>query len=107
MTNVVLKAFTDKEDGKRLNEPGQLYPREGLEVTEEREQLLREKEYIVQIADQEAKEANKEDGEEKQEEKNQEFPMHKGGGNYVLSNGESVKGKDAAIEAEEKLKAGE
>ena len=38
---------------------------------------------------------------------NSEFPKHTGGGYYELSNGEKVKGKDAAIEAEEALKSGE
>src|SRR5690606_23292894 len=32
-----------------------------------------------------------------------EFPKHTGGGYYELSNGEKVKGKDAAIEAEKAL----
>src|SRR5690625_4165653 len=38
---------------------------------------------------------------------NSEFPKHTGGGYYELSNGEKVKGKDAAIEAEKALKSGE
>lgn len=32
-----------------------------------------------------------------------EFPKHTGGGYYELSNGEKVKGKDAAFEAEKAL----
>lgn len=96
MTDVVLNAFQDKEDNRRLNEPGKFYPREGLEVTEERKQELRDKGFIAKLADTVAEEVEE-----------QEFPMHKGGGNYILSNGESVKGKDAAIEAEYYLKAGE
>lgn len=96
MTDVVLNAFQDKEDNRRLNEPGKLYPREGLEVTEERKQELRDKGFIAKLADTVAEEVEE-----------QEFPMHKGGGNYLLSNGESVKGKEAALEAEEQLKAGE
>lgn len=32
------------------------------------------------------------------------YPNHVGGGNYELSNGERIKGKDAAIEAEKALK---
>lgn len=95
MTYKVIKFFRDNDDkdihgNKRLNEPGQTYPHEGLEVTEERTAYLQDKGFIEHVAD-DAKE-------------DEEFPMHKGGGNYVLSNGESVKGKDAAIEAEQALK---
>jgi len=32
-----------------------------------------------------------------------EYPIHKGGGHYELSNGESIRGKEEALEAEEKL----
>jgi len=93
MTNKVIKVFKDAQDNKRLNEPGQTYPREGLEIKEERAAYLQEKGFIEHVAD-DAKE-------------DEEFPMHKGGGNYILSNGESVKGKEAAIEAENNLKVGE
>lgn len=34
---------------------------------------------------------------------NDEFPRHLGGGHYVLSNGEKIKGKDEALKAEEEL----
>lgn len=34
---------------------------------------------------------------------NTEFPEHSGGGFYILSNGEKVRGKQAAIEAENAL----
>lgn len=95
-TDVVTKAFKDLQDEKRLNEPGNLYPREGLDVTKERKEQLREGGFIVKIAEEAAEQVE-----------NEEFPVHKGGGNYILSNGEAVKGKEAAIEAENKLKAGE
>ena len=36
-----------------------------------------------------------------------EFPKHTGGGYYELSNGEKVKGKDEAKEAEKALKSGD
>lgn len=36
-----------------------------------------------------------------------EFPKHVGGGNYELSDGSKVKGKDKAVEAEAQLKEGE
>lgn len=93
MAYKVLKDFIDLQDKNRLNEKAQAYPREGLDVSEERVAELQDKGFIEAVVE-----------EEKEDE---EFPMHKGGGNYVLSNGETVKGKEAAIEAEEQLKAGE
>lgn len=36
-----------------------------------------------------------------------EFPKHTGGGYYELSNGEKVKGKEAAEKSENALKSGE
>ena len=38
------------------------------------------------------------------EEGDNEYPLHKGGGWYELSNGETVQGEDDAIEAEKALK---
>lgn len=99
MTDKVKNNFKDKEDNGRLCEVGQNYPREGLEVSEERLELLRSehpkwgKVFIGKVAN--------------DAENEEEFPFHKGGGNYILSNGESVKGKEAAIEAENELKSGE
>ncbi|WP_397376367.1 hypothetical protein [Paenibacillus vietnamensis] len=37
---------------------------------------------------------------------NDEFPKHVGGGTFELSNGEKVRGKEAAEEAEKELRAG-
>lgn len=37
----------------------------------------------------------------------EEFPKHVGGGNYELSDGSKVKGKEKAAEAEAQLEAGE
>ena len=96
MTYPILNSFQDLQDESRLNEKNTFYPREGLEPTEERIKELQEKRFIgPKVA------------EEVPEENEVEYPLHKGGGNYVLSNGESVKGKEAALEAEEQLKAGE
>ena len=41
----------------------------------------------------------------KNDTENREFPKHKGGGNYVLSNGESVKGKENAIKAQSEIES--
>lgn len=40
-----------------------------------------------------------------QQNDNTEWPKHNGGGNYVLSNGEKIKGKDAAVAAQAKIDA--
>lgn len=105
---VALKAFTDLEDGRHVYKAGHIYPREGVELDEERAESLlttdnkRKEALIVQIAvneepepDLEAEEA---DGVPK------EFPASLGGGHYELSNGEKVQGKEKAIEAEKALK---
>lgn len=40
---------------------------------------------------------------EKVEDDNENFPKHIGGGQYLLSNGEKIKGKKEALEAEEAI----
>lgn len=96
----VMKDFEDLQDDKRLNEKDSWYPRKGLEPSDERIQELQEKGYIGGgVSDSQAP--------DNPNEEEVEYPLHKGGGNYILSNGESVRGKDAAIEAEEALKEGE
>lgn len=57
--------------------------------------------YEVQEAEQQA------DEEAESQEDEAEFPKHVGGGNYELSDGSKVKGKDKAVEAEAQLKEGE
>lgn len=96
----VTKDFIDLEDNKRLNEVDNWYPRKGLEPSEERIQLLQEKGYIGEGAS----DSHAPDNPDEEE---VEYPLHKGGGNYVLSNGDKVKGKEDAIKAEEALKEGE
>ena len=99
---VVLKAFTDLVDKRHIYNAGDFYPREGVELDDERAESLltadnkRKSPLIVQVAVNEEPEEG--DGVPK------EFPIHTGGGHYELSNGNKVKGKDAAIEAEQALK---
>ena len=57
--------------------------------------------YEVQEDEQQA------DEEAESQEDDAEFPKHVGGGNYELSDGSKVKGKDKAVEAEAQLKEGE
>lgn len=91
----VLFAFRDLQDNDRVYAPGDLY--EGVQTSERLEELSGTKnkigkkliEEIVEVA--EVKEAEP------------DFPKHVGGGQYELSNGEKVKGKDAALEAEKAL----
>lgn len=89
--------WTDAEDNKRLNEVGHPYPREGLEVSQERIDYLLNKggdfeSPFIKFVD------------KPKDEEDKEFPKHTGGGYYELSNGEKVKGKEAAEKAENELK---
>lgn len=84
---IVTNEFYDAETGE-LIKVGSI-----IEADEEREELLRAADVI-----------GKESAEPSD---NDEWPKHVGGGTYELSNGERVKGKDTAEEAEDKLKAGD
>lgn len=98
MAYKVTTNFFDTEDNKRLYEVGQTYPRAGFEASQDRIDYLLNKNndfknpFIKFIEDEVVAE---------------EYPKHTGGGFYELSNGEHVKGKSAAIKAENKLKSGE
>jgi len=97
---ITVKAFTDKLD-KHVYQKGDFYPHNvHKNVSEERANELIDKGY-VKLTSELGKAALEPD------ENEVEFPKHKGGGYYELSNGETVQGKDAAIAAEEELKAGE
>jgi hypothetical protein len=93
MYKVVAK-FLDLEDNKREYKVGETFPREGVEVSERRLAIL--------STDQNA--AKKVLIEKLEEGEEAEFPKHTGGGYYELSNGEKVKGKEAAEKAENELK---
>ena len=85
----VLVAFRDLQDNDHIYQPGELY--EGVQTSERLEELSGTKNKIGKKLIEEIAEAEP------------EFPKHVGGGQYELSNGEKVKGKDAAIEAEKAL----
>lgn len=113
----VVNQFRDKDHDNRIYQPGDTYPAEGYSADEERVHYLSEihpeynKIYLADVEEIEStqdsdavqtgdeSEPAKEDAKEKSE-----FPKHVGGGTYELSNGEKVKGKEEAIEAEEALK---
>lgn len=95
MPYVVIKRFRDGQDKEHEYSIGEAYPRKGTEVTEDRLAALSGEDNNVKAPVIE-KVTEGEDGDE-------EFPKHKGGGHYVLSNGETVKGKDEALEAEKAL----
>lgn len=95
MAYQVISKFTDATDKQRLYEVGQTYPRDGIEVSDDRINYLLNKNGdfkrpFIKFVD--------------EPEEDKEFPKHTGGGFYELSNGEKVKGKEAAIEAENALK---
>ena len=97
MYKVVAK-FLDLEDNKREYNVGETFPREGVEVSERRLAILStDQNAAKKVLIEKVEEGQKEDGDI-------EFPRHTGGGVFVLSNGEKVKGKDAAIDAENALK---
>ena len=84
----------------------------GYEVQEDEQQADEEAESQEdeQQADEEAESQEDEqqaDEEAESQEDDAEFPKHVGVGNYELSDGSKVKGKDKAVEAEAQLKEGE
>lgn len=82
----ILKSFSDKEN-KCIQ-----YEGKEIEITEERaEQIMSAYPELIEVL----------------EDSTPEFPKHVGGGLYLLSNGEKIKGKAVAFEAEEKLKSKE
>lgn len=115
----VIRTFTDLEDKRRLCEVGHSYPRKGLEPTPERiEALTSSDNKIGKPVIEEIDVTQKDDQEnidpeidvsQKDGPSDEEFPKPTKEGStwYVLSNGEKVNGKAAAIEAEDKLKSGE
>jgi len=100
MADVAIVKFNDGQDNKHGYEVGDVFPREGLDVSEERREELRGKNNKARkpvIKEFKVKEAVKvaEDS---------EFPKHTGGGYYELSNGAKVQGKEDAAQAELALK---
>ncbi|MCY9544439.1 hypothetical protein M5X00_30925 [Paenibacillus alvei] len=94
----VVNRFKAEEHGGHVYQPGDVYPAEGFEANAERVAYLSEVHpnygvmFLVVTQGEDASGG-------------EEFPKHAGGGTYELSNGEKVKGKKEAIEAEKALKS--
>lgn len=107
----VLKNFIDKFDKHKYN-VGEDFPHIDSVVSEfkeERVNELTELGYIGVVSDDKKSDDESLQSEDETAETNadSEFPKHLGSGIYELSNGEEIKGKKAAINAEAQLKAGE
>lgn len=105
----VIKAFTDLKDDNHVYQAGDDFPREGSNADEKRIAELsgtenkRKEALIAAVTDEGALEKVETDSDEVAEVTSTRYPKHNGGGWYELSNGETVQGKDAALEAEAKL----
>lgn len=112
----VVNKFRESDHDDRVYQPGETYPAEGYESNDERIYFLSkihptfQKIYLADIQEIESADppaADTTDASDKDDEVTDEgktFPHHVGGGMYELSNGERVKGKDEAQEAEAALK---
>lgn len=69
--------------------------------------LLPEREYPIDIKQAKSKTKVETATMPKPENTAMEYPIHKGGGWYELSNGEKVHGKEEALKAQKALKAGD
>lgn len=71
-----------------------------------KEKVLRKKDHVFEVSEERFQEINStEHGVLVEEVKDDEdFPKHTGGGYYELSNGEKVRGKEKAFQAEAELK---
>lgn len=98
----VIRDFKDKKDKKRIYRKGDTYPREGYTPSQERvDELLSGKNKNRQIYLKPV-EPVKEVADEQYPK-----PTKEGSTWFILSNGEKVQGKEAAMKAEDALKAGE
>lgn len=92
----VVNRFKATEHEGLVYVPGDIYPAEGFEADAERVAFLASvhpkygKIYLANVQENENTDIN--------------FPKHVGGGTYELSNGEQVKGKENATQAEQALK---
>ncbi|KYG90012.1 hypothetical protein A0U40_09820 [[Bacillus] sp. KCTC 13219] len=109
ITARVVNDFKENQHNNHHYKAGDPYPKEGYKADEERVYFLTglhpkyKKIFLADVTEFNEPTENKSDEEI---EKNG-FPKHVGGGRYELSNGERIKGKDEAIEAENALKSGD
>lgn len=103
ITARVVNPFKENAHKGHLYEAGDVYPADGFEADEKRVYFLTavhptyNKIYLADITIHEDEAPIIAEG----------FPKSTGGGWYVLSDGEKVKGKDEAKEAQDKLNRGE
>lgn len=97
----VVNPFKANEHNGHFYKAGDQYPAEGFSADEERIYFLTgvhpkyKKVYLAEVVIDEPQ----------QKTEQLDYPKHTGGGYYELSNGDKVKGKDEAIEAENALKS--
>lgn len=92
--------FRDKET-KAIHEKGDI-----IEVSEERFAEIAENlgsKFVAKVIIEELDDINTSEEPEKKVDPSAEYPKHIGGGNYELSDGSKVKGKQAANEAQKAL----
>lgn len=114
MDYVVIKDFKDLKDGSHLYVAGDAFPHVGSVVETFKESRMADLttdqnalgEPVVALAS-EVGAGTTADDEKVIDVTEEVFPKSLKGGYYELSNGEKVRGKEAAIEAEAALKAGE
>ena len=81
-----------------------------ITFSDNKEKKIRYEGEIIELSDERFAEINSindkllEETEDTGEGDKDEYPKHIGGGYYELSNGDKIKGKENAIEAEEQLK---
>jgi len=101
----VVNPFKANEHNGHFYKAGETYPAEGFSADEERVYFLTgvhpkyKKVYLAEVV------INEQEQKTEQKTEQLDYPKHTGGGYYELSNGDKVKGKDEAIEAENALKS--
>lgn len=107
----VVNRFQETGHDGRIYQPGEIYPAEGYEANDDRIYFLSDihpkynKIYLAEVQENESSTQLAADSTVKEADDTEKtFPHHVGGGTYELSNGQKVKGKDEALEAEAALK---
>jgi phage antirepressor YoqD-like protein len=86
MKAIVLISFSDKANNV-VRQAGKV-----IDISEERfEEIMAANDKLIKAVE--------------DKEGSSEFPKHVGGGNYELSNGEKIKGKEAVLKAQAELEA--
>ena len=112
ITARVVNPFQALEHNGHMYKAGDTYPAEGFEATEKRVYFLTgvhpkyKKIYLADVTIHEESQ-NTNENEQKPTVVNEGFPKSTGGGWYLLSNGEKVKGKEEANKAQNDLNRGE